>query len=33
MKATQDSYKSFTDVRRKPLKFDVRDMVYLKVTP
>jgi hypothetical protein len=33
MRATQSRYKSYADKRRRPLKFEVGDYVYLKVTP
>jgi len=33
MKAAQDRQKSYVDPRRKPLKFEEGDKVFLKVTP
>jgi len=33
MKAAQSRQKSYTDKRRRPLKFEVGDYVYLKVSP
>jgi len=33
LKAAQDSQKSYADTRRRPLEFDVRDHVFLKVSP
>jgi len=33
MKAAQDRQKSYADVRRRPLEFEVDDMVFLKVSP
>lgn len=33
MKAYQDRHKSYVDVKRKPLGFNVGDMMYLKVAP
>ncbi|XP_074300323.1 uncharacterized protein LOC141631567 [Silene latifolia] len=32
MKATQDRQKSYTDIRRQPLEFEVGDKVFLKVS-
>ncbi|XP_074296964.1 uncharacterized protein LOC141627631 [Silene latifolia] len=33
MKAAQDRQKSYADVRRRPLEFEVSDLVFLKVSP
>ena len=33
MKEAQDRQKSYADVRRKPLEFEIGDMVFLKVSP
>ena len=33
LKTAQDRQKSYADTPRKDLKFDVRDMVFLKVAP
>ncbi|XP_074277490.1 uncharacterized protein LOC141601120 [Silene latifolia] len=33
MKAAQDRQKSYADVRRRPLEFEVGDKVFLKVSP
>ena len=33
MKIAQSRQKSYTDKRRRPLKFEVGDYVYLKVSP
>ena len=33
LKMAQDKKKSYVDTRRKVLKFEVGDMVFLKVTP
>ena len=33
MKAAQDRYKSFADKRRRLLEFEVRNHVFLKVSP
>ncbi|GKB20814.1 hypothetical protein Tco_0854737, partial [Tanacetum coccineum] len=33
LKAARDRQKSYVDFRRKPLEFEVRDRVLLKVTP
>ena len=33
LKTTQDRQKSYTDTRRRGLKFEVGDMVFLKVAP
>jgi hypothetical protein len=33
MKAAQSHQKSYVDMRRRPLEFEVGDYVYLKVTP
>ncbi|XP_024995869.1 uncharacterized protein LOC112529022 [Cynara cardunculus var. scolymus] len=33
MKATQDRQKSYADKRRRPIQFEVGDMVMLKVSP
>ena len=33
MKAAQDRYKSYADQRRRPLKFEISDQVFLRVSP
>ena len=33
LKAAQSQQKSYANVRRRPLQFDVGDYVFLKVTP
>ena len=33
MKVAQDRYESYADKRRRPLEFEVRDHVFLKVSP
>jgi hypothetical protein len=33
LKAVQSRQKSYTDIRRRPLQFQVRDFVYLRVSP
>ncbi|GKF51666.1 hypothetical protein Tco_0148133 [Tanacetum coccineum] len=33
IQAAQDRQKSYTDLKRKPMEFKVRDMVMLKVSP
>jgi len=33
MRATQSRQKSYADKRRRPLEFEARDHVFLRVTP